>query len=155
MKGIFIGVCGWAVLWSRFQAFWMWQSVDFRGFAKNYLSIYFHLLKIFLEEWDWLGMWCVWVRWGRCTGSCWGNRREGDHWGDVGVDGWIIIGRISRRWDVGIWTGSGWIRIETGGGRLWVRWWTFGFREMRGISWLAANQLASREGLCTMEWVSK
>jgi len=26
---------------------------------------------------------------------------------------------------------------------------------MRGISWLAANQLASHEGLCTMEWVSK
>jgi len=23
-----------------------------------------------------------------------------------------------RRWDVGIWTGLGWSRIETGGGRL-------------------------------------
>ena len=22
--------------------------------------------------------------------SWWGNRREGDHWGDLGVDGWII-----------------------------------------------------------------
>jgi len=20
-----------------------------------------------------------------------GNRREGDHWGDLGVDGWIIL----------------------------------------------------------------
>ena len=28
---------------------------------------------------------------------------------------------------------------------------TFGFREMQGISWLAANQLASQEGLCTIE----
>jgi len=36
----------------------------------------------------------------------------------VGVDGWIILGWISRRWDVGIWTGLGWPRIETGGGRL-------------------------------------
>ena len=35
------------------------------------------------------------------------KRREGDHWGDLGVDGWIILGWISRRWDVGIWTGSG------------------------------------------------
>jgi len=35
-------------------------------------------------------------------GSCWGNRQERDHWGDLGVDGWIILGRISRRWDVGI-----------------------------------------------------
>ena len=25
-----------------------------------------------------------------CIGSWWGNRREGDHWGDLGVDGWII-----------------------------------------------------------------
>ena len=53
-----------------------------------------------------------------CIGSWWGNRRKGDHWGDLGVDGWIILGRISRRWDVGIWTGLGWPRIETGGGRL-------------------------------------
>jgi hypothetical protein len=39
-------------------------------------------------------------------------------WGDLGVDGWIISGRISRRWDVGLWTGLGWPRIEKGGGRL-------------------------------------
>ena len=51
-------------------------------------------------------------------GPCWGNRSEGDHWGDLGVDGWIILGWISRRWDVGIWTGLGWLRIETGGGSL-------------------------------------
>jgi len=37
---------------------------------------------------------------------------------NLGVDGWIILGWISRRWDVGIWTGLGWPRIETGGGRL-------------------------------------
>ena len=53
-----------------------------------------------------------------CIGSWWGNRREGDQWGDLGVDGWIILGRISRRWDVGIWTGLGWPRLETSGGRL-------------------------------------
>jgi len=53
-----------------------------------------------------------------CVGSCWENRREGDQWGDLGVDGWLILGWISRRWDVGIWTGLGWPRIETGGGSL-------------------------------------
>jgi len=47
-------------------------------------------------------------------GFWWGNRRE-DHWGDLGVDGWIILGWISRRRDMGIWTGLGWPRIETGG----------------------------------------
>jgi len=43
--------------------------------------------------------------------------REGDHWGDLGVDGWIILGWISRRLNVGIKTGLGWPRIETFGGR--------------------------------------
>jgi len=41
-----------------------------------------------------------------CIRSCWGNRRKGDHWGDLGVDGWIL-GWISRRWDVGIWMALG------------------------------------------------
>jgi len=50
-----------------------------------------------------------------CIGSWWGNRREGDHWGDIGLDGCIILGWISRRWDVGIWTGMGCSRIETTG----------------------------------------
>ena len=55
---------------------------------------------------------------GGCIGFCWGNRREGDHWGDLGINGWIILGWISGRWDVGLWTGLGWPRIGTGGGRL-------------------------------------
>jgi len=45
-----------------------------------------------------------------CIESRWGNRREGDHWGDLGVGGWIILGWIFRRWDVGIrtdWPGPG------------------------------------------------
>jgi len=36
----------------------------------------------------------------------------------VGVDGRIILGWISRKWDVCIWTGLGWPRIQTGGGSL-------------------------------------
>ena len=44
--------------------------------------------------------------------------REGNHWGDLGIDGWIILEWIFRRWDVGIWNGLGWPSIEAGGGRL-------------------------------------
>jgi len=46
------------------------------------------------------------------------QQRERDHWGDLDIDGWIILGWISRRWDVGIWTGLGWPRIGTGGRHL-------------------------------------
>jgi hypothetical protein len=47
-----------------------------------------------------------------------GNWRERDHWGDLGIDLWIVLVWISRMWDVGVWIGLGWPRIETGGGRL-------------------------------------
>ena len=32
--------------------------------------------------------------------------------GRLGVDGWIILGWISRRWDVGMWIGLGWPRTD-------------------------------------------
>jgi len=63
-------------------------------------------------------LWRVWMRRGGCIGSWWGNRWERAHWGNLGVDGWIILGLISRSWDVGIWAGFGWLRKETGGGSL-------------------------------------
>ena len=47
-----------------------------------------------------------------------GKPEERNHWGDLGVDGCVILGWTSRWWDVRIWTGLGWPRIETGGGRL-------------------------------------
>jgi hypothetical protein len=44
--------------------------------------------------------------------------KERDHLGDPGVDGNIIIRCIFRKWDVGAWNGSSWLRIGTGGGHL-------------------------------------
>jgi hypothetical protein len=35
-----------------------------------------------------------------------------------GVDGRIILRWTFRKWDVGIWTGLSWLRIETGGGNF-------------------------------------
>jgi hypothetical protein len=51
-------------------------------------------------------------------GFWWGNLRERDHWGDPGVDARIILRWIFRIWDVGVWTGLSWLRIETGGEQL-------------------------------------
>jgi hypothetical protein len=51
------------------------------------------------------------------TGFWLGNLRERDHWGDPDVDGRIIL----RKWEGVVGTGWSWLRIGTGGGRLWVR----------------------------------
>jgi len=52
------------------------------------------------------------------TVFCWGHLRERDHLEDPGVDGRIILRWIFRKWGVGVWTGSIWFRIRTGGGHL-------------------------------------
>jgi hypothetical protein len=51
------------------------------------------------------------------TGFLWGDLREGDHLGDSGIDGRIILKWIFRTWD-GAWTGLSWLRIGTGDGLL-------------------------------------
>jgi len=38
--------------------------------------------------------------------------------GDPCADGRIILRWIFRKWDVGIWTGSSWLRIGAGGRHL-------------------------------------
>jgi hypothetical protein len=37
---------------------------------------------------------------------------------DAGADVRIILKWIFREWNVGVWTGSSWLRIGTGGGHL-------------------------------------
>jgi hypothetical protein len=36
------------------------------------------------------------------TGFWWGDLRKGDHLGDAGVDGRIILRRIFKKWDGGM-----------------------------------------------------
>jgi hypothetical protein len=50
-------------------------------------------------------------------GFFWEDLREGDHLGDPGVGGRIILKWIFKEWD-GAWTGLSWLRIVTGGGLL-------------------------------------
>jgi hypothetical protein len=47
-----------------------------------------------------------------------GNLKERDHSEDSGVDGKNILRWFFRKWDVGVWTESSWLRAETGGGHL-------------------------------------
>ena len=45
-----------------------------------------------------------------CIGSWWGNWMERDHWGDLGVDGWIILNGSpgGGMWVYGLdWAGPG------------------------------------------------
>jgi len=43
-----------------------------------------------------------------CIGSWWGNRREGDRWGDLGVGGRIILIWIIRKCGCGV---IDWIKV--------------------------------------------
>jgi hypothetical protein len=45
-----------------------------------------------------------------------GNLWQRDHLEDPDVDGSIILRWLFRKWDVGVWTGSSWLRTGTGGG---------------------------------------
>ena len=52
------------------------------------------------------------------TGFWWGNLSERDHLEDPVLDGRIILRWIFRKCDMEAWTGSAWLRIETGGGHV-------------------------------------
>jgi len=46
-------------------------------------------------------MWLIWRRGEAYTRIWWGQLRERDRLGDLGVDGRIILRCIFRKWDVG------------------------------------------------------
>ena len=52
------------------------------------------------------------------TGFCWGNLMETGHLEGLGVDGNIILRCIIKKWDLGVRTGSSWLRIGRGVGHL-------------------------------------
>jgi len=54
------------------------------------------------------------------TGFWLRNLKERDHFVDLGLDGRIILRWIFRKWVEGVWNGSTWLRLGTGGGHLWM-----------------------------------
>jgi len=52
------------------------------------------------------------------SGFWWGNVKDRDHLEDPSIDGRIILRQKFRKWVVGAWIASTWLRIGTGGGHL-------------------------------------
>jgi hypothetical protein len=50
-----------------------------------------------------------------------------------------------------LWSGFTWLRIGTGGGLLWMRWWTFGFWR-HGVSYVLRHQLLAFSLKCHVLW---
>jgi hypothetical protein len=63
-------------------------------------------------------MWHAWERRGMCTKFWWEGQKERYHLEDQGVDGRMGSERILERLAGGVYIGSSWLRIGTGGGLL-------------------------------------
>jgi hypothetical protein len=73
-------------------------------------------LLILRNRLRWTGHVALWKKGEVHTGFWWGNVKVGNHLGDTGVDGRIILKWIFEKWVWGTRTGSIWFRIGTGGG---------------------------------------
>jgi len=63
----------------------------------------------------------MYLEWGggdAYTGLWWGDLRARDNLEYPGIDERIILRWIFRKFGVGVWTGSSWLRIVTGGRHL-------------------------------------
>jgi hypothetical protein len=64
----------------------------------------------------------------------------------------IRMDLIKENWMV--WIGLIWLMRETSGRLLRTRYWTFGFHEMLGSSWVAAQLMAPQDGLSSVSKLS-
>jgi hypothetical protein len=99
-------------------------------------------------------MWHAWGRREKCTRFWWESPKERDHWEDQGVGGKMGSEWILGRFAWGVWIGFDCLRTGTGGGLLWVRWWTFGFLRY-GVSFIyththdpSQNKVLSEDRIC-------
>jgi hypothetical protein len=82
-------------------------------------------------------------------GYWWESQTKRDHWVDQDIGGWTTLKWIERQ-DGMVWIELIWLSIGTNGGLLWTWYWTSSFHKMLGSSWVAAQLVASQEGLSSM-----
>jgi hypothetical protein len=84
-----------------------------------------------------------------CTRFWWEGPKQRDHSEDQGVGGKMgsewILGRLAWR----VWIGFDLLSTGTGGGLLWVRWWTFGFLR-HGFSYCRVKFVCANEMECQL-----
>jgi hypothetical protein len=86
------------------------------------------------------------MRWAGYVAWLGGSQRERDCSEDQDVGEWIILGWFLQRWDGVKWTRLVWLRIETGGEFLWIRYWISAFHKMLGNYWLVTSICRPRAG---------
>ena len=102
----------------------------------------------FYSSWDGQVMLNVWNK------EFWlEDLRERDNLEHLNVGGRTILKWTFKKYDWKTFTGLTRLRIWTGRGLLWTRWWTVVFHKMQKMSWLAENLLATQEGLWSVELV--
>jgi hypothetical protein len=82
-----------------------------------YICTNTHVNKVFFTGHEFRKLQCIFSKREVHTGFWWEDLREGDHLGDPGVDGRLILKCISKKWDRA-WTGLSWLGIGAGGGLL-------------------------------------
>ena len=84
-----------------------------------------NIIRWWKQERDRWGMWHIWETQKVHTGFWWGDLMERDRLEDLGIDWRIVLKWIFNTWDWEEWTGLLWLRIGTGSGPLWMRYWPF------------------------------
>jgi hypothetical protein len=79
------------------------------------------------------------------------NLKGRDHFGDLNVDGNLILKWMLNKYVARVWNGFIWLRMLTSSGVLWTHWQTWSFHKRWWFSWSAGLLLASQEAIFSME----
>jgi hypothetical protein len=99
-------------------------------------------------------MWHVWGIGEVHARIWWGKVKVGNHLGDLGIDGKLILKWVSNESFGRAWIRLAWFKLMDKWRELVNALCTFGFYEMREVPLRAEELLAFQEGACSMKLVS-